>query len=131
MDNLILKKIDGVIQEIRRKYESSGITAADIFIILSFEMLRCEIVLKKVSSNSVSAIREIASTTSHFYYFRDYPFLYNVVQDVYIEISKIDGRFNDADFESSVNFGLDSWTRHVSDTSSSLLKELPMSYFTK
>lgn len=131
MDSLILEKIDNVIQEIKKKYDSSGITAADIFIILSFEILRCEIALKSISSNSLSAIGEIASTTSHFYYFRDYPLLYRDIQKIYIEISKIDKRFNDADFESSVNFELDSWTKHVSDASSNLLRGLPMSYFTK
>lgn len=131
MDSLILEKIDNVIQGVKDKYDSQGITAADMFIIMSFEIIRCEIALKKVSSNSVSAIIEIASTTSHFYYFRDFNELYKDIQDVYIEICKIDNRFNNADFSGDVNFELESWIKYVSDASRNLLKRLPMSYFSR
>lgn len=131
MDSLILEKIDNVIQGVKDKYDSQGITAADMFIIMSFEIIRCEIALKKVSANSVSAIIEIASTTSHFYYFRDFNALYKDIQDVYIQICKIDNRFNNADFSGDVNFELESWIKCVSDTSRNLLKRLPMSYFSR
>ncbi len=131
MNNPILKKIDTVIQKIKKKCDIDGVTAADIFMIFSFEILRFEILLQRISDNTVSAMSEIASTTSHFYYFRDYSELYKDIQDIYIDISYLDDRFNDADFISSVNFELYTWTRNISEASEKLLQGLPMSYFTK
>jgi len=131
MYNLILKRIDNVILAIKKKYDSNCITAPDIFIIFAFEILRCEISLKRISENTISAIKEIGSTTSHYYYYRDYSSLYNDIQNLYTEICKLDNRFTDVDFESSINFELHTWSKYLSESSSLLLKDLPMSYFSK
>lgn len=128
MKNL-LNKIDNLIDKIKNKIEKGGQGAADIFIILTFEIARAEIKNKRLTDLTIDALREISATTSHYYYYRDYRDLYEELHHVYIEISKLDKKFYDADFPIYVNFESSSWINYIGNASSELLNDLPKSYF--
>jgi len=127
MDNVILKKIDNVILSIKEKCDSAGTSVGDIFIILTFEILRVEISQKKITEYTISAVNQIASNTSHTDYYRDFRELYNQLHDCYIDISELDSRFYDADLPRLVSFEVTSWQKYISKASSSLLNTLPLS----
>ncbi len=129
MNNSIINKIDTVITEIKNKTASNGYSAADLFIILTFELLRAELKINKVSNDTVGAINEISATTSHFYYYRDFKSIYEQLDSIYIDISKLDSRFSDADLEQKINFKLSSWKEYLNTETGKLLNELPTSYF--
>ena len=128
MNNSILDKIDWVVKEIKTKTTSNGYSAADLFVILTFELFRAELSIGKVSNYTVRVISEISATTSHFYYFRDFKTIYEQIQNIYIEISNQDKRFSDSDIEPGVNFELSSWKDYLTIETEKLLHELPTSY---
>lgn len=124
----LLKKIDNLITQIKNKIEIGGQGAADIFILLTLEITRAEIINGNISDLTIGALKEISATTSHFYYYRDYRDLYNQLNDVYIEISKLDGKFHNADFESSVNYNVATWAEYISKSSFNLINNSSSSY---
>jgi len=128
MNNSIVHKIDTVITEIKNKTASNGYSAADLFIILTFEMFRAELMINNVSNDTVGAINEISATTSHFYYYRDFKSIYEQIQSIYIDISRLDNRFSDADLEQKIDFKLSSWKEYLNLETGKLLDELPTSY---
>ena len=127
MKNLI-NKIDNLIIEIKNKIEKGGQGAADIFIILTLEIVRAEIINERLSDFTIDALREISATTSHFYYYRDYRELYDELHIVYLEISKLDKKFYDADFTRSIGYEISSWINYINKASLELLNNLPTSY---
>ncbi|MGV3611423.1 MAG: hypothetical protein ACO1N0_10765 [Fluviicola sp.] len=128
MNNQIIAQIDTLIAAIKNKIASDGYSAADLFIILTFELFRAELSIGKVSNDTVGALNEISATTSHFYYFRDFKGIYEQLQTVYAEISKPDSRFFDSDLESKINFELSSWKEYLTNETGKLLDDLPAAY---
>ncbi len=124
----ITDKIDDLIVQIKKKVETGGQGAADFFIIMTLEIAGAEIKNKNLTDLTIGALMEIASRTSHFYYYHDYRDLYDCLQDVYLSISKLDKKFYDADFSGSVNFKPSSWINYLNKASSALLTNLPTSY---
>jgi len=127
----ILNKIDELIKRVQQKADEIGMTSADMFIILTLEILRGEITSKnEITELTISAFREISATTSHFFYYRDYPDLYKYLQEVFKDVSKLDSRFFSADI-STIGFEVKDWHNYIITATKNLLLNLPSQYFYK
>jgi hypothetical protein len=130
MENNIIKLIDKLIREVKNKVDLNGMSTADIFIILTFEILRGEIVNERLSQITISAILEIGANTSHFYYYRDYPELYKKLQNGLNEIYKIDPRFLLADIE-LIGSEIKNWQDYLEKSTKELLASSHIEYYYK
>jgi hypothetical protein len=123
--------VDNLISKVKEKTDKIGMTSADMFIILTLEILRGEVISDKLTEWTIIACREIRSTTSHFYYYRDYPELYDDLQSTFNEIYKIDSRFFSADLSNDVGFEVKGWTNYLAVSTKNLLESLPTEFFYK
>lgn len=132
MNDNNLKNIDELLKRVKQKADEIGMTSGDMFIILTLEILRGELTSKEeITELTISACREITSTTSHFYYYRDYPDLYKYLQEVFQEISKLDIRFFSADLTDFVGFEVKDWHNYINIATKNLLENLPAQYLYK
>jgi hypothetical protein len=129
MENNDLKEIDELIKSIKQKTDRIGMSAADIFIILTLEILRGEILSEQgITELTISACNEITSTTAHYYYYRDYPALYKYLQQVFDGIAKLDTRFTSADII-CVGFEKKDWNDYLVKAIQNLLNNSSTHYF--
>lgn len=129
MNAIIINKINILQDKIRAKVDSNGMTSADFFIILTLEILRAEITANNLTDLTIDASREITANVSHYYYFRDYPDLYEELQNTFIEIQKLDKRFFSADMRRVVKSDPNSWRKYIAKATQKLLEDLPSQYF--
>lgn len=124
-------QLDALISKVKEKIDNVGMTAADMFIVLTLEILRGELVSQSVISvGTVSACLEIYATTSHFYYYRDYPELYRAIHEYFTMLSRNDRRFISSETP-TIGFDVKDWQKYVSNASIELLGLLPTQYFYK
>lgn len=79
---MLYTKLNNAIFHINKKIESHGITLGDSLILLSFEIAKIELLNDNtLSDNTLSALFEISSRTSRFYYCHDYPDLFMIIEN--------------------------------------------------
>jgi hypothetical protein len=122
----VLVLLDEAISALKAKTHDHGTTSGDLFCLLVMDFFRTALLSEErpLRKELISAVWEVRARTAHFYYYHDFPEIYEKILAMGIKAVNCFPEFLSEDLP-SIGFRPEDWARFVATEAEQMLMNLP------